>query len=146
MSQSAMSQSGMSQPAMSQPAMSPPTYPGARAVPRASMRELDVPTDRGLLFEDSVANVLGMVALCTLITMVIGFGTSNATKRSEVASLEEEISESYRNPLDVEFGERRAPATLEEELQKVYDSARTRFLLVFALGIPLGLGLGQIRR
>ena len=146
LSSSSMSQSSMSQAGMSQPAMSHPAYSGARAIPRPQMRDMEVPGDRGLLFEDSVANILGLVAVCSLLTMVLAFGITNATKRSEVTDLEEELSESYRNPLDVEFGDRRAPAQIEEELQKVYDSGRTRFLLVFALGIPLGLGLGRIRR
>ena len=48
--------------------------------------------------------------------------------------------------LDVELGKMRAPAELEEELEKLYSSADFQFMLVFSLGIPIGLGLGRIRR
>ncbi|MCR9166102.1 MAG: hypothetical protein ACE37F_17315 [Nannocystaceae bacterium] len=135
--------------ALPQPQMTSAAYSGSysggssTSIPRPSL-ELD--EERGLLFADSIANTLGLIAACSLLCLFVAFGITRATKREPVVALEDELAESYRSPLDVELGKMRAPAELEEELETLYSSARFQFLLVLSLGIPIGLGLGRIRR
>ncbi len=138
----------LDRPAQSSASMSSPSY----AAPRAPMSSPGMPVanvdrpERGLLLEDPVANTLGLIAAACLVCVVVAFGMTRATKREPVEGLETEISESYRSPSDVEAGKQRAPATIQEELDDLYGSARFQFLAVLILGIPIGLGLGRIRR
>jgi len=138
----------LDRPAQSSASLSSPTY----AAPRAPMSSPGMPVahehrqERGLLFEDPVANTLGLIAAACLVCVVLAFGLTRATKREAVVALEDEISESYRSPSDVEAGKQRAPATIQEELDDLYGSASFQFLIVLILGIPVGLGLGRIRR
>ena len=128
--------------------MSSPTYAAVRAPmssPGMSRANLDL-GERGLLFEDPVANTLGLIAAACLVCVVVAFGLTRVTKRDSVTALEGEISESYRSPSDVAGGKQRAPSTIQEELDELYGSARLQFLMVLLLGIPAGLGLGRIRR
>lgn len=134
--------------AQSSASMSSPTY----AAPRAPMSSPGMPIsavdpgERGLLFADAVANTLGLIAAACLVCVVVAFGLTRATKREAVVALETEISESYRSPSDVAADKQRAPATIQEELDELYSSARFQFLIVLILGVPVGLGLGRIRR
>ncbi len=138
----------LDRPSQSSAAMSAPTY----ATPRAPMSSPRMPVlhadvgERGLLLEDPVANTLGLIAAACLVCLVAAFGLTRSSKLEGVIALEAEVSESYRSPADVEAGKQRAPATIQEELDDLYSSARFQFLLVLALGIPAGLGLGRIRR
>lgn len=135
--------------ALPQPRMTSAAYSGTRpmgsstAMPRPN---LEFDEERGLLFADTIANTLGLIAVCSVLCIVVAFAITRATKREPIIALEEELAESYRNPLDVELGKVRAPAELEEELESLYSSARSQFMLVLSLGIPIGLGLGRIRR
>lgn len=131
------------------PQMTSAGYSGTHAMGSSTMMRspnVDLDEERGLLFADSVANTLGLIAACSLLCIVVAFAITRATKREPIIALEDELAESYRSPLDVELGKMRAPAELEEELEKLYSSAHFQFMLVFSLGIPIGLGLGRIRR
>jgi hypothetical protein len=135
--------------ALPQPQMTSAAYSGTHAMGSSTAMprpNLDLDEERGLLFADSIANTLGMIAVCSLVCIVVAFAVTRATKRDPMVALEEELAESYRNPLDVELGKMRAPAELEEELETLYGSASRQFMLIFGLGVPLGLGLGRIRR
>lgn len=138
----------LDRPAQSSAAMSSPSY----ATPRAPMSSPGMPVanmdlgERGLLFQDPVANTLALIAAACLVCVVVALGMTRATKREGVVGLEAEISESYRSPSDVQGGKQRAPATIQEELDDLYGSAKSQFLIVLALGIPVGLGLGRVRR
>lgn len=135
--------------ALPQPQMTSAGYSGTHAMGSSTMMRspnVDLDEERGLLFADSVANTLGLIAACSLLCIVVAFAITRATKREPIIALEDELAESYRSPLDVELGKMRAPAELEEELEKLYSSADFQFMLVFSLGIPIGLGLGRIRR
>lgn len=138
----------LDRPAQSSAGMSSPSY----ATPRAPMSSPGMPVatadfgERGLLFEDSVANTLALIAAACLVCVVVAIGMTRASKRGNVVALEDEISESFRSPSDVEGGTQRAPSTIQEELDDLYGSARFHFLIVMVLGIPIGLGLGRIRR
>ena len=135
--------------ALPQPQMTSAGYSGTHAMGSSTMMRspnVELDEERGLLFADSVANTLGLIAACSLLCIVVAFAITRATKREPIIALEDELAESYRSPLDVELGKMRAPAELEEELEKLYSSADFQFMLVFSLGIPIGLGLGRIRR
>lgn len=135
--------------ALPQPQMTSAAYSGTHAMGSSTAMprpNLDLDEERGLLFADYIANTLGMIAVCSLVCIVVAFAVTRATKRDPMVALEEELAESYRNPLDVELGKMRAPAELEEELETLYGSASRQFMLIFGLGVPLGLGLGRIRR
>ncbi len=133
-----------------QPQMTSAAYSGTHAMGSSTMMRSPngdlLDEERGLLFADSVANTLGLIAACSLLCIVAAFAITRATKREPIIALERELAESYRSPLDVELGKMRAPPELEEELEKLYSSASFQFMLVLALGIPIGLGLGRIRR
>lgn len=132
-----------------QPQMTSAGYSGTHAMGSSTMMRspnVELDEERGLLFADSVANTLGLIAACSLLCIVVAFAITRATKREPIIALEDELAESYRSPLDVELGKMRAPADLEEELEKLYSSAHFQFMLVFSLGLPIGLGLGRIRR
>lgn len=138
----------LDRPAQSSASMSSPSY----ATPRAPMSSPGMPVanmdlgERGLLFEDSVANTLGLIAAACLVCVVVALGMTRATKRESVMALEGEISESYRSPGDVERGKQREPSAIQEELDELYGSAKFQFFVVLVLGIPIGLGLARIRR
>ena len=130
----------------------PPPPAAAHAPPPSQshmMRSPSGPADgekQGLLFPDEVANVLGCIALASVLGVLVAFAATRS-KHAAVMELEDEISESYRSPGDVERGKMRAPDAIQADLDEVYGAARFRFVLVLlALGVPGGLGLSRIRR
>ncbi len=116
--------------------------PNPYALPRAPA---EPEPRRGLFFADAVANYLAAIAAAVLVTLIIAFAVTRSTKKDAILALEDEITESYRKPLVVESGKIRAPAVIEDELDTLYGAARSRFLMIMFVGIPLGLAVGRIR-
>ncbi len=131
------------QPApMASAAQSAPTY----AAPRAPMcNQGAVREPRGLFLGDEITNYLAGVAAASLLCLLVAFAVTRSSKRDAIVALEDEISESYRLPLKVEKGDVRAPSEIQGELDDLYGSARTQFMLILVLGVPIGLGIGRIR-
>jgi hypothetical protein len=125
----------------SPPARSQPASP--RAVPSYGRGG----ASNRLFSPDPIANYLFGVAVGLAIGMVIAFVVVRMWSRGDVLALEEELAVSYTKPLQVESGESRTPAAIEDDLEGAYGRSRWFFLLtMIVVGVPVGLGLGHFKR
>jgi len=109
---------------------------------------LPAESPRLVLDRDPIASMMFGLAIGGAIGLLVArlfFPGSDARQR--VFDLELELERSYQSPLDVQIGELRAPAAIELDLVALEDRARMSSLLVmWAVGAPLGVFLGRMRR
>jgi hypothetical protein len=99
-----------------------------------------------VLRNDGVAGLILGLGVGLILSMVLALQLQRGDVRDRLPGLEDELAASINDPAGVEAGDRRAPASIEGEINQTLDEIERKFLLWWlGVGLPVGLLLSRLR-
>jgi hypothetical protein len=105
------------------------------------------PLAEGLIVEDRIASALFGAAIAATIGMLVAFALARGDARALAERLEPELADAVADPVGVEAGRRRAPATIVAEIDDGLADVRTKYLTIWAvIALPLAAAAAWLKR
>jgi hypothetical protein len=126
------------------------TQQGAGALPpppKLAPRQSPAPAQRGLFSTDRITNLLAGAALGLLVMIYPARQIARGFQTREVEPQIAELQGAIDHPLGVQAGLVEKPEAIAARIHDGRRQTRTRYLAIWMLvGLPIGLGVGFIRR
>lgn len=92
------------------------------------------------------ATIFGLAAGLA-VGMFAAVWLQKGAEQESIVGWEAEMQQALAAPGDVEAGKVRAPSSIESDLEEAYGEIRRTFLLQWlAIGVPIGVVLGRLKR